>query len=517
MRQPCPGPSEERPMLTLPPAALMARPPILLLPETAATVSAPVSGPSSSTLGPSPGSSGPPDRALAAIRLNYLLDRSERDGSAGSYAGWLTRVAWEEMGRRRDFRQAPALLHAIGSGAALDDYECLVAEVLGKRPLATWPCYEPAFLRLRRSEYSRVRALPMGWREKCIAARAADALRAEGGIPPDEFLDVLERAVRDPGLVPALEKALKVAAASPLAMIRFHRLYLLLRDRDGLLDSKLGELGDEHFRLAGVYPHPAPVLDRFHANQSDAYLGHPSAGPLIDEVEEKGPEWIEEGESAARAERRRAILRRLLRDRPLPGALCVQDVVCAFRRLADPFSLALARAIENREFDLEILSGDSFHERVLGHFREIRRKSPHNRIIDPATQDAVYLYAGLVTARAVMMVRHRPLQMRFNAPPEEVLFEVLCCIVHEYQHHLDIIPAEAKTQPVMFRIELLGHAREFLWRAGHGDPGPLKRLLRESPLGFALGFRDDFEKDYGPAFRSNLNSADGQARRPPGR
>jgi hypothetical protein len=75
-----------------------------------------------------------------------------------------------------------------------------------------------------------------------------------------------------------------------------------------------------------------------------------------------------------------------------------------------------------------------------------------------------------------------------DASPEDVLFEILAAVVHEFQHHEDVLPKEKRTPPVVFRLELRAHAREFLWRADWGDTGWLEDHTVHAPLGFASGF-----------------------------
>lgn len=263
------------------------------------------------------------------------------------------------------------------------------------------------------------------------------------------------------------------------------RRELILKEGGILQQSKLRELWDERLMILGVAE--SRSLRRRRGSQFDAYLDDPSTCDLLTQIDRNSRRLCDPRPASATAARRRHLLKNFLSWIPDPASLTSRDVAQAFRLLRDPFSLKIAEAIENEAFVLRVLPWIRFEKEVGEAAARVYR-----RPADPRTENARYFCAGRIHAKGVMFVRSRPLGLQDAPSPEDLLFEVLALIVHEYQHHLDMDPAENRPASALFRLELKAHAREFLWRALYGDAN----LLREyagSAAGFALHFRDAFE------------------------
>lgn len=233
------------------------------------------------------------------------------------------------------------------------------------------------------------------------------------------------------------------------------------------------------------------------SGEKDVYLVDPPTSAFLSEIERRSPDLVRRDEAFARLGRRRSLLRGFMERAPFTEALRAKDIVRSFRLLGDPYSLRVAQAIEGAEFRLLLADHASFDSQVADLVKKTSRRLP----LDSRTQNAVYFPSGLIEERAILAVRIPPIGLAPGLRPEDILFEILATLVHEFQHHEDIVPEERRTAPVVFRLELRGHAREFLWRAEHGDTGWLEAFTVNAPTGFALRFRDHFDRHYGPRFR----------------
>lgn len=425
-------------------------------------------------------------------RLSALAEGS-------GYVSWITRLAVGEVSHRRSSEPLTRLLRFLETGGTVYDYEALVGGLLGPATLSQWPWYVPAALRMSRSEYRLARDLPLSRQGRVLLARALDTLRARNG---GRDADSLPGRLRNgSGLVwnlQWLEKILRAAERSPLAALRLERLGALLETPEPLMASKLAELGDPELRLTGTGSMP------FRAQQRDAYLGDISTTALLFQIETESEGLMERSAALSRHARRRRILADFLEGRAVES-LRPKDLSRALRLLGDAKSVRVAGAIDAMAPQVRPF-GTDFDSRVAALFEQAGKPVPKL-----GTQDAFYFHRGLVAPRAVLALRIPPLRTASDARPEDVLFEILATIVHEWQHHDDAVPEERKTATVVFRLELRAHAREFLWRADHGDTDWLWEFTAGAPLGFALRFRDHFDRHYSPRFRQVRESTTASA------
>lgn len=400
---------------------------------------------------------------LAYTRLRRLVSSTGQEGLQGGYAGWITKLATDEVQRGGSPEAMGRILSFLSQGGSLRDYENVVASIVGPSPLARKPWYEPAFL---------------GGAKRVLA-------RAEESFPE------IARVASHPVWRASLERSLMAAEKSPLAVLRLRRLARLIAAGDPLLDLKLAEMGDPDVRIRGIQEPPRSFAVQW--AQWDAYLGDVSTMVLLSEVARRSSSLLRPHEASWRRERRRRSLEGFVSNFPA-ATLNRQRVAEALRLLGDAHSLRVAESIERREFEI-LLLGENFEEKI----RELVRRSGAS-LSNLRTQNAVYFPQGILGAKGVMAVRTRPVDLSPGATVEEILIEVLASVVHEHQHYEDTVPGERRTARAAFRLELRGHAREFLWRAEQGETSWLREYASESPMGFALHFRDHFERHYGSRF-----------------
>lgn len=250
-----------------------------------------------------------------------------------------------------------------------------------------------------------------------------------------------------------------------------------------LASLKAAEMGDMHFRLSHD---PA----EFRQGQATAYLADARTSELMARVQAEAPALLEPKAAARRYREARRVLEGIAVRKPLGEGFWRTEVLAAFQHLGDPISRRIAERA-GRAYALHVLPSEDFAAKVAArHFREGRRHFP-----DPKIQNAVFFRPG----DPELYVRSRPLDLAWNLRPADVLFQVGAIVVQEDRHAGDLeAEAPAWTEEAHFAMELRGHAEEFLFRAFHGDVGPLTRMTRGSFLGFALAFRDVYERLYRP-------------------
>jgi len=295
----------------------------------------------------------------------------------------------------------------------------------------------------------------------------------------------------------ALERLASVATGLAVERLRGRRRELLQSDNELLRGVKLRELEDARLELYGVGRGLTPTF-RFkrRGTQFDAYLDDAGVCRLMKAIANRSPDLLRRDGKERRAKRREAALDGFLATKSDGFLLTDDDLAEAYRALGDPWSSKIHAALTAGQVRVRIYRGEEF-EKYVGSLVSLLQARP----IDPSSQDAVYFREGQLGPKAVMMVRRRPLGLSPYASPRDALFEVLAVVAHEYQHHLDIDPRERMTSPVLFRHELAAHAREFLWRAEHGDAAQLSEFAIESKTGFAMHFLNRFESHYGAWFR----------------
>ncbi len=445
-------------------------------------------------------------------RLRHIVTHADRFRARGGYAGWLTRVALEEVLQERSAPKLESLLNALWRGGPLRTYEETIAAFLPPARLPSWAGWVPALL--RGPEQSRIQGLPLD-------AEAREALgrwsffqnwaRPNQGftLPVEELLNGIEGLLWNPDQIPRLNRALWLAAVSPLALARFYRLHQVLQARGGLLDSKLEEMGDEDFQLSGPNPFPKVQALGEGRNQFNAYLGTDDIHSVLQEYYRRAPALMSDVAGLERRlQRRQELLARIPDIVPWPRKPAILSG--ALRMLGDPLSLQVLQGMA-QGLHLEILPEEGFEARLAELPGAELGTIPHQ---------AVYFHAGIAGDKALMLFRDPPLKHLKEQGPEESLFELLANLLHEYRHHMDIRPGEKRSEALHLRQELLAHAVEYLWRAEHGDVRWMKEFEDYSHAGFALHFRDKFEEWYGDWFQGNAGrpgkaSSDGGGSRSP--
>ncbi len=313
------------------------------------------------------------------------------------------------------------------------------------------------------------------------------------GLPDRRERRELLRFARALGLERLTEAALETPARSPLEAFRLARLRSVLHRPTELTRSKLAELADKDFTLVGDPAHLLVMAARGgRPGQWEAYVEDLEAAHLIFEISRKALNLLNPAESDDRLRRSTEIIEGAFEGVSEPEvdeAAYRKAVVRAFQGLKDARSPQVARRIEDVAYRLRPLPSGSFEEEVRAAWKALER----DHFDDPATQDAIYFPRLPGEARPVLFARTRPLLLPWNLGPVGIRREMMAMIVHEDQHHEDV---QCGPTPV-FPAELKARARESLWKAEQGDDRDLRRFCAESPLGFGLAFRDDYEVDYG--------------------
>lgn len=436
-------------------------------------------------------------RTAAISRLGHVMKHSNEGGEAGSYVNWLTRKAFNSYLESQDTPRGQALLQFMLEGGRLLDFEKLIAE---SAPPARFAFVPPWVTMARRAQYphaSRIQELRIPEDAKRILFRwiytqVKAKNRETHFLPEDLFLDRIGEALFFPGYGELIGRALRTAEASPLPFYRLQRLYGLLKKTDALTGSKLMELGDPNFQLVGskVPKLPVPIFWKNRPSQFNAYLGEEAPLDLLAELQHRTPALLDPKQAETRRTNRMKILESL---EAAHARLNLEDPAFwayAFKLLGDPYSRRIAADIEARKFDLQVLEVSEFVRRC----REMDLE-------EAADDNAFFLHSGVTGGKPLMMVKkiaidHYSFQVRGDP-----IFAALGKIVHEYQHFLDIDPAQSRTQPVVYVQEMRAHLREALWRAQYGDTTKLASFHRDGNSGLALHWRDKFESLYGHHFR----------------
>ncbi|MDL1871036.1 hypothetical protein FBR05_02400 [Deltaproteobacteria bacterium PRO3] len=436
-------------------------------------------------------------RTHAFCRLGHIMKHSNEGGEAGGYVNWLTRKVFNSYLERQPVSQASALLQFLVEGGRLHDYEKLLADSVPPARLAMVPPWILESQRAKYPSYQRIRQLKIPDEAKRILFRwvytQAKAKQSEPHfLPEDSFIDRIGEALFFPGYGELIGRALRVAEASPLPFYRLQRLYGILKKTDALTGSKLMELGDPNFQLVGskVPKLPVPILWKNRPSQFNAYLGEEAPLDLLAELQHRMPALLDPKQAEARRAARMKLFESI---EAAHSRLNLEDPAFwayAFKLLGDAYSRRIAADIEAGKFELRVLEVPEFVRRC----REMDLE-------DAVDDNAFFLHSGVTGGKPLMMIKkvaidHYSFQVRGDP-----IFAALGKIVHEYQHFLDIDPAQNRTQPVVYVQEMRAHLREALWRAQYGDTTKLASFHRDGNSGLALHWRDKFESLYGHHFK----------------
>lgn len=418
-------------------------------------------------------------------------------GEAGGYVNWLTRKVFDSYLETQDIPSAKALLDFLVEGGRLRDYEKLLARSVPAARLSIVPPWVLESQRTKFPHYERIRQLHIPEEAKRILFRwvytQAKAKHPEPHfISEDQMLDRIGQSLFFPGYGDILGKVLQAAEASPLPFYRLQRLHHLLGKTDHLTTYKLLELADQDFQLVGrkTPKLPAPFFFKKRPSQFNGYLGAEAPLELLEELQHRQADLLDPQKAEARKAARVRALGILDVGRGFNDIHSPLYWAYAFKVLGDPYAKRIAADIEAGKFQLEVLEYEDFARRC----REIGEE-------DSVGDNAFFLHSGVTGDKPLMMVKAFPVDnYSFETRPDPV-FAVMGKIAHEYQHFLDIDPAQPRTQTVVHLQEMRAHFREALWRAQYGDTQKLASFHRDGNTGLALHWRDKFESHYGHHFR----------------
>lgn len=436
-------------------------------------------------------------RTLAFSRLGHLMRHSNLGGEAGSYVNWLTRKVFDSYLETQDVPSAKALLEFLVDGGRLRDYEKLLAQSVPAARLSIVPPWILESQRAKFPHYERIRQLQIPEEAKRILFRwvytQAKAKHPEPHfISEDLMLDRIGQSLFFPGYGEILGKVLQAAEASPLPFYRLQRLHHLLGKMDHLSTYKLLELADRDFQLVGrkIPKLPEPLFFKGRPSQFNGYLGTEAPLELLKELQHHQADLLDPQKAETRKAARVKALGKLELGQGLHDIHSPAYWAYAFKLLGDPYAKRIAADIEAGKFKLEVLEYEDFARRC----RELGEE-------DSVGDNAFFLHSGVTGGKPLMMVKAFPVDnYSFETRPDPV-FAVMGKIAHEYQHFLDIDPAQTRTQSVVHLQEMRAHLREALWRAQYGDTQKLASFHRDGTSGLALHWRDKFESHYGHHFR----------------
>jgi hypothetical protein len=416
------------------------------------------------------------DRAFA--RLGYCIRSSSEHEIVGGYVSWLVARAVRRMVHDANASALHELLEALVRGGPVLHIEEIVARHLVRVP------FVPA---RGDREPRRLALLGLSWRARevlsafCVGYDHGYARELEL-VTPSFLIDRIEPCVWNAEHVEWISAAIATAIHSPLAAWRLTRVAQLLARTNPLTATKLAELADPHLVVVGsCQPHPACTSSPARS-QFDGYVGERAPVLRIERILRELSSLLDAASATRRAERRIALLAEACEESRSTRGSANALVASALRRLGDDFALAAARAIDEKRFDLEILSSDAYDD---------RHRALPGVTADPRTTAALYFHRGAMRGKALMLIR----APHGVATPER-LFGVLVSIVHEVQHDLDIDPCARRTMDVHLREEMSAHLREAHWAGVHGDPSTLVRFSRDGHSGLALLVRDVFDSAY---------------------
>lgn len=243
-----------------------------------------------------------------------------------------------------------------------------------------------------------------------------------------------------------------------------------------LVASKLAELDDPHFRLCGrgeILPVGTAAEPR--ASQGTAYVVSAAAEALLDRIGRIGPELLDAKDALRRIERARRILSDNLAKPLRRGDAEPEDLLWTLRCFGDPIALAAADRMEKGAYDVHLCQDDEFEAMLKGRVKVTERDFG-------IFQKDYYGFPAILLRSNAASWRMAGWSSQFRA------FSIVGNYLHEDDHSI--------RQEDFLSAELLAHGIEVLWRAEQGNVDRLKEFFEDSPLGFALSFRDYFEKFY---------------------
>ncbi|MCC6273542.1 MAG: hypothetical protein IT572_08750 [Deltaproteobacteria bacterium] len=431
-------------------------------------------------------------------KLGHALKHSNDNAYAGSYVNWLTRKTVDALLESQDTKRAWDFLRMMVEGGGLRDFERLAADLLPPARFAFLPPWLTTAGRNQNPSYERIQNLPILSQEakdvlfRMSYTQAKAKETAPHFLPEQEFLDRIGQSLFHPGYGELIGKALVAAIKSPLPYYRLQRLHALLGITDALTPTKLMELSDPHYQLVGTRHSDLhlPLFGKSKPLQFNGYMGDQAPVDILLELRHRQKDLLDPKRAEARKEARTKLLEQLNAQRARLDPSTPAFWAYGFKLLGDPISKRIAADLEAGKFDLQVLSPEDFKKRCLELDME-----------DAIGDNAFFLHSGVTGGKPLMLVKEVSFDHYSYKTRNDPVFLVFSKIVHEYQHFLDINPAERRTLGVVHRQEMRAHLRETLWRAQYGDTGKLEAFQREGTGGHAQHWRDLFESLYGHHFK----------------
>ncbi|MFO1462800.1 MAG: hypothetical protein U1F66_03415 [bacterium] len=412
-------------------------------------------------------------------RLHHAVANSDPSGTQGSYSGWITRLALEEIVQNGDPDSLTGLLSHLAEGGNLYHYEHRLGALF---PSLQFFQVTGLANRLRSENHDRIRNLP-------LSPSARDALynfrQIQGEDINPELSKVENWLSRHPQAAEHLDQALALAGTSPMGYYRVYRLLQIIH-LEPANRQKILELADP-----AVFLHPlqsaatlTPGRPLSLVSQGDAYLGDAVFLDYLKEFQGELPELWDDIRAHQRYLRSESLLRRLWQGRSLQ--LTTPLLLQAFAEFGDGgdgISRDIAAALREGRVELDIRPPEDF-------VREAQRIHPGER--------GEFLNAFFRAADGEHPVDRIFLKQITGVSPlvfYRMAFRSLARVVHEYEHHLRH-PAEPRVLDSLFPEEMIATLRPIHWRARHGDIENLTTELTSHPLGLAMYLRDQIDRYY---------------------
>ena len=444
--------------------------------------------------------------ARALPRLYHILKHTHYTSHRGSYADRLSNLAVQKMLKTpQGSMRLRRILQFLHEGGSLKDYEKLLANWTMEYSLVRPPKSLEALSQIRDLEL-RINRLPLSPKAReTLKTYFIKNIRRYQKNPEQlqdkiRFLPTLEGVLIQSQHRPLIENALIQAADSPFGAFRLHHLWdVISYESHAALRAKLRELGDPNLRLSGetAQPNLLATLKNFSGTQWSAYLEDPIMAKRFRMIYLRLPSLLDPAKATTRWTFREKALDRFWMERSRRGALTPMDLVHAFRLLGDPISRRVARHIEKRNYDMDILPEELFQARLR------KSLSKHPRELEIlANWKASYRHPTKSGEKGLVLLKQFSPEKLSRPQSNEALFELLSSAVQEDAHYLDIRPGTELTRGVTLRVETLGNAEQFYWEALHGKNEFLTQAAREGSQGIAMFLRDKVEEWYYPQFPS---------------
>ncbi len=479
---------------------------------------------------------------FALRRLAHMVTHNDAQGTQGTYAGWITRLAFRRIIEDGNAMKLRQLVDLHNEGAPIKIYEIFLAPDLAIPELLPMPrslfskFTEPIKMiatgihRLALSEKAEIVLRRYYHTERKFMSQTSTLSAAEVEIKAKKLLEnvivKIQGAQVDPVLREGVERALELAGDSSLAMLRLNRLFRILGEEEVLTHTKLHELGDPNLQIHGnrpplLPPHPVQIV----GTQWDAYLGKgfdprtlPSvftADPktlkpwelelrnrtkLLHILHQGADDLLNPVKAKVRAYSRRSALEKYLKGINGKDPYTPEGVEGGFRALAelgDKVSLQIANRIKDKKIELEFHEEEAYYRKLENHSENKDQISAEDHKKRRVFHGGAFYIPRLSRGNPLGIIVIETPAFRLPDP----FFDVLWRISHEEQHDRDFTSGDRRYCREHHRYETSAKAKDVLFKAIHGDTEPLEDFLSTAPEGLGLRFRDFFEDGFGFYFK----------------